>query len=329
MSYIKIAPESPFSIRNIPFGVFSTRSDPQRRIGTAVGEYVLDLSALARAHVFSDNLKERFDESTLLQTTLNSFAALGRPVTRSVRAFIQDLLREETRLPHVLRDNQNLRQSSFVALVDAEMHLPFTIGDYTDFFAGIEHATRAGTIFRGKENALNPNYTHFPVGYHGRASSIVPSGVPIKRPVGQGLDANGNPEVRPSKRLDVELELAAFVGKGNKMGEAIKIDDAMDHLFGVVVMNDWSARDIQQWEAIPLGPFNGKNFGTTISPWVVTFDALEPFMTDLMPRVSSIVLSLNLIPFADTLLEKSNSPVYHTQGSQDWHRHCPRNSHET
>ena len=286
MSYIKVNAGCHFSIRNIPFGVFSTKSNSQHRIGTAIGDYVLDLSALARAHVFSDNLQESFDESTLLEPTLNKFADQGRSVCGSVRRFIQDLLRENSKYNAILRDNAKLRQNSFIALSDAEMHLPFAIGDYTDFFAGIEHAIRAGTIFRGKDNALNPNYTHLPVGYHGRASSIVVSGTPIKRPTGQSLDTENKPEVKPSNKLDVELELAAFVGKGNKMGTSISVDDAKDHLFGVVVMNDWSARDIQRWEAIPLGPFNGKNFGTTISPWVVTFDALEPFRTELMPRVS-------------------------------------------
>jgi fumarylacetoacetase len=204
--------------------------------------------------------------------------ALGKPVWTATRNFIQRILSADEAL---LRDNQALRDEAFVALSEVKNHLPANIGDYTDFYASKEHATNVGIMFRGKDNALQPNWTHLPVGYHGRASSVVVSGTDIRRPSGQRVVVKGEPPVfGKCARLDIELEMAFLVGSGNELGQPITIDNAEDHIFGVVVMNDWSARDIQAWEYVPLGPFLGKNFGTTVSPWIVTLDALKPFVVD-------------------------------------------------
>jgi fumarylacetoacetase len=177
-----------------------------------------------------------------------------------------------------LRDNKELRSRAFVAQRDVQMLLPAQIGDYTDFYSSREHATNVGVMFRGKENALMPNWLHLPVGYHGRASSIVISGTDLHRPMGQTkADDAAAPTFGPSKVVDFELEMGFFIGPGNKLGQSIPTSSAMDHIFGMVLVNDWSARDIQKWEYVPLGPFLAKNFGTSISPWIVTMDALEPF----------------------------------------------------
>ncbi|KAI8992426.1 fumarylacetoacetase [Pilobolus umbonatus] len=205
--------------------------------------------------------------------------SLGRPIWKATRESIQKLLSKEN---GVLRDNKDLLKKALIPIQLVKMHLPAQIGDYTDFYCSREHATNVGIMFRGKDNALQPNWLHLPVGYHGRASSIVVSGTDIRRPCGQrlpGKDAKA-PVFGPSQRLDIELEVGWFVGKGNALGEPIQIKDAKDHIFGLVLVNDWSARDIQAWEYVPLGPFLGKSFGTTISPWIVTLDALEPFLVD-------------------------------------------------
>jgi len=201
--------------------------------------------------------------------------SLGSPAWRTTRAAISKLLSKDD---PTLRDNKLLAQHLLVSQAEVEMLLPAEIGDYTDFYSSREHATNVGIMFRGKENALLPNWLHLPVGYHGRASSVVVSGTPIRRPSGQTkADEAPAPSFGPSKQLDFELEMAFFVGPGNPLGEPVSVTKAEDHIFGLVVMNDWSARDIQKWEYVPLGPFLGKNFGTTISPWVVTMEALEPF----------------------------------------------------
>ncbi|KAI7866484.1 fumarylacetoacetase [Mucor mucedo] len=204
--------------------------------------------------------------------------ALGRPVWKATRLAIQDILSKDSAK---LKDNAELLQKVLIPLTEVKMHLPAKIGDYTDFYCSREHATNVGIMFRGKDNALQPNWLHIPVGYHGRASSVVVSGTDIRRPAGQklpGKDAKA-PIFGPSSRLDIELEVGWFVGTGNNLGERIDINDAQDHIFGLVLVNDWSARDIQAWEYVPLGPFLGKSFGTSISPWIVTLDALEPFLT--------------------------------------------------
>ncbi|XP_067327543.1 fumarylacetoacetase isoform X2 [Anolis sagrei] len=201
--------------------------------------------------------------------------ALGWEAWKEARVCLQKLLSANE---PTLRDNAELRKRAFIPQASAIMHLPAEIGDYTDFYSSRQHATNVGVMFRGKENALMPNWLHLPVGYHGRASSVVVSGTPIRRPVGQMKPDEAKPPVFGASRLlDIELEMAFFVGPGNKLGEPVSIGEAHKHIFGMVLMNDWSARDIQKWEYVPLGPFLGKSFGTTISPWVVTMEALMPF----------------------------------------------------
>ncbi|XP_029430440.1 fumarylacetoacetase isoform X2 [Rhinatrema bivittatum] len=214
--------------------------------------------------------------STEAEPTLNKFMGLGHKAWKEARECLQDLL--SARNP-TLRDNKELRERVLVLQVLATMHLPADIGDYTDFYSSRYHAMNVGIMFRGKENALMPNWLHLPVGYHGRASSVVVSGTPIRRPVGQMRPDDAKPPIFGAcKLLDIELEMAFFVGGGNQLGEPIPIGRAAEHIFGMVLMNDWSARDIQKWEYIPLGPFLAKNFGTSISPWVVPMEALMPFV---------------------------------------------------
>ena len=268
-SFIEVAPDSDFSIQNLPYGVFQRAGHPSACVGVAIGDQVLDLSALEWAKLLPD---EDFS-----RPTLNNFMAAGPEKWRATRAAITKLLTGED--PR-LRDESVLRKKAFVPQRDVRMLLPVQIGDYTDFYSSREHATNVGIMFRGKENALMPNWLHLPVGYHGRASSIVVSGTDLHRPHGQTkADDATMPSFGPSKVVDFELEMGFFIGPGNKLGESISMGRAKDHVFGMVLVNDWSARDIQKWEYVPLGPFLAKNFGTSISPWVVTMDALEPFRT--------------------------------------------------
>ncbi|KAI0129840.1 hypothetical protein BJ170DRAFT_578648 [Xylariales sp. AK1849] len=280
-----VSPQSPFSLANIPFGIIRTQADSTLRPAVAIGSYVLDLKALSSDSKKLSELAKGLEghEDVFSQSTLNAFAALGRPVHREVRKAIQELLALDTKFPDVLKENEQLRKKALIPQSKVKMHLPMSIGDYTDFYAGYHHAYAVGVMFRGPSNALQPNYNHLPVGYHGRASSIVISGTPIRRPWGQILlDPAAEPKqptTAPSRRLDIELELGCFIAKPNTLGESVSIVNAEDHIFGYVLLNDWSARDIQAWEYVPLGPFNGKNFASTISPWVVLADALEPFRT--------------------------------------------------
>ncbi len=276
-SFIDVAPESDFPIQNLPFGVFSPRVGGPPRVGVAIGEFVLDLAVLEGERLLRCPGCERAD--VFGQPTLNAFMSAGRTAWREVRAAVARLLRHDT---PTLRDNTLLRDRALLPLSQVTLHLPAAIGDYTDFYAGIHHAMNVGRIFRGPDAALMPNYKWIPIGYHGRSSSIVPSGAAVRRPRGQFKPADApTPLFGPSRELDIELELGAFIGGGNVLGEPIPVTRADQHIFGLVLLNDWSARDIQQWEYQPLGPFLGKNFGTTISPWVVTLDALEPFRRDL------------------------------------------------
>ena len=281
-SWLSIASNSPFSLANIPFGIISTSKSSSLRPAVAIGDYALDLSTFSSEGGFSKLTSIQKEHSTVFeQPTLNDFAALGRKVHAEVREYLQAVFTESGDHADVLQNNKELREKCLVKLTDVTNHLPMRIGDYTDFYAGLNHAFNVGVLFRGPENALQPNYTHLPVGYHGRASSVVVSGTKIRRPHGQILPAPGakEPTYAPCKRLDIELELAAFVCRANEMGSPITIDEADSYIFGFVLMNDWSARDVQAWEYVPLGPFNAKNFGTSISPWVVLSDALEPFRT--------------------------------------------------
>lgn len=279
-----IDPNSDFSLANIPFGIATTPDDSTPHAATAIGDNILDLKVLSQQPDFATVFPSLADHSHVFtQPSLNAFAALGRPIHKAVRATIQDLLSENTTLPAFLKDNASLQEKALIPLNKVKLHLPMKIGDYTDFYAGYEHAFRVGSMWRGPANALQPNYLHLPVGYHGRASSIVVSGTPIVRPRGQiitdpNVEGPKKPELLPSRRLDIELELGCFVSRGNEQGTAMDVNRTADeNVFGFVLVNDWSARDIQNWEYVPLGPFNGKNFATTISPWVVTPDALESF----------------------------------------------------
>ncbi|KAE8154798.1 hypothetical protein BDV25DRAFT_82380 [Aspergillus avenaceus] len=279
-SWLQIPKNSPFSLANIPFGIISARS-ASRAVAIAIGDYALNLNTFASSGGFAQLPEIQPHLSVFGQPTLNAFAALGRPVHRQVREYIQNVFRVDTPFPQVLKENAPLQKDALVPLSEVTNHVPMQIGDYTDFYAGLNHAYNVGVLFRGPDNALQPNYKHLPVAYHSRASSVVTSGTPIHRPNGQILaNPTATPKVpafSPCKRLDIELELAAFVSTPNDLGHPVSINNAEDHIFGVVLMNDWSARDIQAWEYVPLGPFNAKNFATTITPWVVLLDALEPF----------------------------------------------------
>jgi len=283
-SWLDIDPASDFSLANMPFGIISTPVDASPHVGVAVGSYVLDMKQLA-AHpefevVFSD-LKGQ--KHVLARSSLNEFASLGRAVHRGVRHSLQNILSVHSTIGHVLRDNVEMRSVALLSQEEVHNHLPMEIGDYTDFYAGYHHAYSVGVLFRSPSNALQPNYTHLPVGYHGRSSSIVVSGTPIRRPWGQiRPDPHSPPIVSPSRKLDMELELGCFISRPNRMGKPVPVAEAEEHIFGYVLLNDWSARDVQSWEYVPLGPFNGKNFATTISPWVVLADALEPHRTKAM-----------------------------------------------
>lgn len=266
-SWLEIAPDSDFSIYNLPFGIFS-KGKKSRRVGIAIGNKVVDLYKLAKLGVFADII---VDPKVFRKNYLNNFIKLGKPVTIDVRERIQNWLCEESS-----PISQN-RKDLLYHMSEVQMHLPVKVGDYTDFYSSIEHATNLGKMWRDPENALLPNWRHLPVGYHGRASSIVLDGTPIHRPKGQVKPADGPPVYQACARLDFELEMAFIIGKNSKLGKAISTKKAEDHIFGMVLFNDWSARDIQKWEYVPLGPFLGKNFASSISPWVVTLEALEPF----------------------------------------------------
>ncbi len=294
-SWLTIDPKSHFSLHNIPFGVVSRVQEETStpRAAIAIGSYALDLHAFAQSNGFAKLSIIQPHQHVFSESTLNAFAALGRPMHRVVREYLQSVLLDGGPFPDVLQNNEELKKEALMPLKDCKMHLPMAIGDYTDFYAGLNHAYNVGVLFRGPENALQPNYKHLPVGYHGRASSVVVSGTPIKRPNGQILAnpaaAKKEPMFSPCKKLDFELELGCFVCKPSQLGEPISIENVANHLFGLVLMNDWSARDIQAWEYVPLGPFNSKNFGTTISPWVVLMDALEPFATKGMANDAQVL----------------------------------------
>ena len=267
-TWLDISPNSDFSIHNLPFGIFSVDGSP-KRIGMAIGEVVIDLVRALELGVITDNT---LTIAELENEYLNDFIALGKNVTHSVRMEVQKSLCD---------DQSPLKNSSaLISMGDVTMHLPVKIGDYTDFYSSIEHATNVGKMFRDPENALLPNWKHLPVGYHGRSSSIIVSGTDIHRPKGQTKPPEGNPVYGPSSRMDFELEMGFIIGKATQLGDQITTENAMDHIFGMVLFNDWSARDIQKWEYVPLGPFLGKSFASSISPWVVTMEALEPFQVD-------------------------------------------------
>jgi fumarylacetoacetase len=241
----------------------------------AVGDRVLDLTALEVRGLL--DLPALQGRRVFQACRLNEFLALGRPAWSAVRARVSRLLQADE---PTLRDDADLLSQALVPAADVQMLLPAEIGDYTDFYSSREHATNVGTMLRGADKALQPNWLHLPVAYHGRASSVVVSGTDVRRPRGQYKPESADaPLFGPTRSLDFELEVAAFVGPGNELGRPIPVAEAREHLFGLVLLNDWSARDIQAWEYVPLGPFLAKNFATSISPWVVPLEALEPFRT--------------------------------------------------
>lgn len=270
-SWINVPENSDFPIQNIPFGVFITKEDVIT-IGTRIGNCAIDMGALQQLGYFEGI---ELTDDMFMQDTLNDFISDGKKTWRLVRNRLAELFDENN---PKLRDNSAHREIIIFNVEEIEMLLPVQIGDYTDFYSSKEHATNVGKMFRDPENALLPNWLHIPVGYHGRSSTIVPSGIPVHRPYGQTLP-NGatTPVFGPSKLVDFELETAFITTDANLMGEAIPVEEAEEHIFGMVLFNDWSARDIQKWEYVPLGPFLAKNFASSISPWIVTMDALEPF----------------------------------------------------
>lgn len=275
-SFIDVLPDSHFPLENLPFGVFKPR-DGAARIGVALGDYVVDLAELGGAGLFKDLPPSA--ATALTRDSLNDFLALGRPAWKTAREILQKLLADQT---PTLRDDAKLRERVFRRQPDVEMQLPVKIGNYTDFYSSYHHAHNVGTMLRGAENALMPNWKWLPVAYHGRASSVVVSGTDVRRPKGQIKPPDApSPVFGPTKSLDYELETAFLIGPGNSLGKPVPIDQAPDHIFGFVLMNDWSARDVQAWEYQPLGPFLAKNFCTSISPWVVTMEALQPFRKPL------------------------------------------------
>jgi fumarylacetoacetase len=277
-SFVPVAKDSHFPIQNLPYGVFTTPANYTPRVGVAIGDQVLDLSVLEQAGV----LDVVPGEQLFNRPTLNPFIERGPDVWRRAREAISELLRAENAR---LRDDARLRARAFAPQSAARMLLPLAIPAYTDFYSSKEHATNVGSMFRDPARALLPNWLYVPIAYNGRASSIVVSGTPVLRPNGQTRPPNAaQPAFGPSRRLDFELEMAFVVGVGNALGEPIPVRSALSHVFGMVLMNDWSARDLQQWEYIPLGPFNSKTFATSISPWIVTMDALEPFRVEGPPQ---------------------------------------------
>ena len=275
-SFIEVAADSDFSIHNLPYGIFSdTKAQAKadnRRAGVAIGEYVLDLSVLESAGLLDLAGGPYFN-----QPTLNAFIDSGRDNWQKARATVQTLLSDAD---GTLRDDTELQKKALFKQADVTMHLPVHVPGFTDFYSSKEHATNVGTMFRDPNNALLPNWTEMPVGYNGRASTVVVSGTDIVRPSGQlKPNADERPIFSPCKRLDFELETAFVVGKGNQLGQPIAVDEAFEHIFGMVLLNDWSARDIQKWEYVPLGPFNAKTFASEVSPWIVTMEALAPFKT--------------------------------------------------
>ncbi|MDX1613610.1 MAG: fumarylacetoacetase [Candidatus Promineifilaceae bacterium] len=272
-SFVEVPAESHFSWQNLPYGVFSRPDHLEPRVGVAIGHQILDLTVLEEKGFIDE--PELLGRRVFSKPTLNAFLALGRPAWSAARTTIQTLLRADN--PRI-RDDAELLDWALVDQRVVQMHLPVAIGDYTDFYSSREHATNVGTMFRGRENALQPNWLHLPVAYHGRASSVVVSGTVVRRPWGQlPPDQGQGPPFAPSRELDFELEMGFFVGRGNELGQPIPVAEAEAHIFGLVLVNDWSARDIQRWEYRPLGPFLSKNLATSISPWVVTLDALAPF----------------------------------------------------
>jgi len=301
-SWLNVLENSDFPIQNIPFGVFITKDDIIT-IGSRIGDFAIDLGAFHQLGYFEGI---PLTDDIFLQDNLNDFIADGRKTWRLVRNRIADVFDVTN---GSLRDNASHKEKIIFRMDEVEMLLPVSVGDYTDFYASKEHATNVGSLFRDPENALLPNWLHIPIGYHGRSSSIIPSGTKIRRPHGQTRPKEGTntPGFGPSKLLDFELEMAFITTASNNLGERIPIEEAEEYIFGLVQFNDWSARDIQAWEYVPLGPFLGKSFASTISPWIVTLDALEPF------RVENPKQDINPLPYLQN--NKNGSFDIHLQAA--------------
>jgi fumarylacetoacetase len=292
-SWINVPKDSDFPIQNIPFGIFKT-SNKSPRMATIIGDTVIDLQAMAEMGYFNDL---DLIKSVFSQKYINEFMALGKQKTLALRDRIAELFSADNSL---IRDDENARRKILQNVSDVELLLPVQIGDYTDFYSSREHATNVGMMFRDPANALLPNWLHLPVGYHGRASSVVVSGTTLHRPKGQIRPNQEEPPIfSPTRQLDFELEVAFVVGKSTALGSSVSTDAAEDYIFGLALFNDWSARDIQSWEYVPLGPFLGKNFGSTLSPWIVTLEALE------ILRVQGPVQDPKVLPYLEYSGKKS------------------------
>ncbi|WP_159024061.1 fumarylacetoacetase [Formosa sp. L2A11] len=339
-TWLHVDKNSDFPIQNIPFGVFLTRDDIIT-IGTRIGDTAIDLGALHQLGYFSDI---PLTDDIFLQDTLNDFIADGRKTWRAVRNRIADIFDADN---DTLKNNKQHKEVVLFRLDEIEMQLPVQIGDYTDFYSSIEHASNVGKLFRDEEHALLPNWLHIPIGYHGRSSSIIPSGIPIHRPQGQTLPPDAEtPLFGPSKFVDFELEMAFITTDANDFGEPIPVNEAEEYIFGLVLFNDWSARDIQSWEFVPFGPFLSKNFASSMSPWIVTLDALEPFrvqgpkpIKEQMPYLKTkgnknfdINLEVAIQPKTakETIVSRSNFKHMYWNMSQQLAHHtingCPVNS---
>ena len=325
------SPASDFPVQNLPLGVFKrARSNESKRVGIAIGDQIFDLTACVKAGLFSDTAKAAAE--ACCSSTLNLLMSLGKTHWSALRLRLSQLLRADSQ---EYQRNRDAFHRLLVPQSDAEMFVPAHIGDYTDFYASIYHATNVGSMFR-PDNPLLPNYKHIPIGYHGRASSIVVSGTPVARPSGQTKDdQQPSPLFGPTRQLDYELEVGCYIGPGNQVGKIISIDRAEEHLFGICLVNDWSARDIQRWEYQPLGPFLAKNFTTTVSPWVVTMEALAPFRIPSfarapgdpapLPYLSSerdktqggIDLSLEVLLSSQKMRDENIAPVRLSKGNFD------------
>lgn len=329
-SWVHVAPGSDFPIQNIPFGIFEPPGERPRSC-TAIGDHVLDLAALHEHGYLGDIVPKH----VLLQPTLNGLLALGKEKLRELRTQLSRILRHDD---DRLSNDVATREGTLVPMQQVRMRMPLRVGNYTDFYSSQEHASNVGSMFRDPKNALLPNWKHLPVAYHGRASSIVVSGTDIHRPQGQiKADDTPAPHFSPTRKLDFELELAFVTCGENKLGHPITVDRAEDFIAGFVLFNDWSARDIQQWEYVPLGPFLGKNFASTISPWLVTMDALEPFRVSgpdqqppVLPYLYSegrknfdIALEVRLQPAggAETVVCRSNARYLYWNVSQQLAHH--------
>ena len=339
-TWLETSADTDFPIQNIPFGVFLTRDDIIT-IGTRIGDFAIDLGALHQLGYFSEI---PLTDDIFLQDSLNDFIADGRKTWRAVRNRISVIFEANNA---ELRDRIEHRERVIFAMDEVEMQLPVQIGDYTDFYSSKEHAINVGSLYRDPQNALLPNWMHLPVAYHGRSSSIIPSGISVHRPQGQKLP-NGatEPIFGPSRQLDFELEMAFITTDANELGQPIPVDQAEEYIFGLVLFNDWSARDIQRWEYAPLGPFLGKNFASSVSCWIVTLDALEPFRTaspkpekELLPylqysgkKTFDINLEVSIKPegLEETVVTNSNFKHLYWNMSQQLAHHtvngCPVNS---